>query len=264
MDQFYRGADSLFVRAYDAFYGAERSQFAGDVAFYTALANDGAGPVLELACGTGRIALPLAEAGHRVTGLDLSEGMLAVARNKSQALPASIRDRLHLAEGDMASFELEARFASIIVAFRSFQHLRTIEQQRAALAAMRRHLTPGGRLALHLFDPRLEFLVEGSATPPPSEGVDVASGHRFVGRMTETRFDHLAQLRHDDWHYAEFDADGAQVAEAERRMVLRWTWRWELHHLLALSGFEVENEFSDFHGTPPAYGKELIVVARAR
>jgi hypothetical protein len=53
------------------------------------------------------------------------------------------------------------------------------------------------------------------------------------------------------------------MRQEQREMALRWTWRWELRHLLELCGFEVLNEYSDFHGAPPAYGKELIVVAKA-
>ncbi len=98
---------------------------------------------------------------------------------------------------------------------------------------------------------------------PPNVGVDRASGHRFVGEMVETRFDLVAQIRRDRWRYTESAPDGTLLEEAFRRMELRWTYRWELHHLLARSGFEVEAEYSDFRGSAPAYGKELVVVARA-
>ena len=78
----------------------------------------------------------------------------------------------------------------------------------------------------------------------------------------ERRFDHLAQIRRDLWRYAAFDADGTALEEDTREMALRWTWRWELRHLLELCGFVVAAEYSDFTGSAPAYGKELIVVAR--
>jgi hypothetical protein len=54
-----------------------------------------------------------------------------------------------------------------------------------------------------------------------------------------------------------------ELETATREMALRWTWRWELRHLLGLCGFEVEVEYSDFAGSPPEYGKELIVIARS-
>jgi ubiquinone/menaquinone biosynthesis C-methylase UbiE len=73
MDRFYEGSASLFVRAYDALFYHARPQIAGDVAFYERLARETSGPMLELACGTGRIALPLAERGPDITGIDASD-----------------------------------------------------------------------------------------------------------------------------------------------------------------------------------------------
>ena len=72
MDRFYQGPDSLFVRAYDAVYRDAPPQIAGDIAFYRQLALQTGGPILELACGTGRIALPLAESGLDVTGVAIA------------------------------------------------------------------------------------------------------------------------------------------------------------------------------------------------
>lgn len=262
MDQFYAGADSLFVRAYDAFYRHAPPQIAGDIAFYAKLANDAGGRVLELACGTGRITLPLAERGLDVTGVDMSDGMLTIARRKAAASSAALRNRLTLVEQDMTRLDLPGRFGFAFVPFRSFQHLLTIDLQRAALACIARHLEPDGRLALHLFDPRLDLLSGAAKLPAEISGADPATGHRFVGEILRTRFDHLAQIRRDVWRYRELNSARTVVAEESREMALRWTYRHELRHLLELCGFAVEAEYSDFAGAPPAYGEELIVVAR--
>src|SRR5690349_2910574 len=121
MEPFYTDRQSLFVRAYDTFYREAPPPIAGDVAFYQHLAQQTAGPVLELACGTGRIALPLAESGLDVTGVDISDGMLSIIRRKAQA------HRLTLHAQDMSALNIDRRFGCIIIAFRSFQHLLTIE-----------------------------------------------------------------------------------------------------------------------------------------
>jgi ubiquinone/menaquinone biosynthesis C-methylase UbiE len=263
MNSFYDEAGSLFVEAYDAFYSSSAPpQIAGDVAFYEGLACQTGGGVLEVACGTGRIALALAAAGFEVTGVDRSGAMLAIARRKVAGLPASVRDRLTLVDQDMTELRLSRRFGFIFVAFRSFQHLLTIDLQKRALAAMHRHLDRNGRLALHLFDPRLDFLVDDKGTVPGHSGTHPVSGRRYVGEVLQTRFDHLEQVRRDLWRYRKIGADGEVLAEEAGEMTLRWTYRWELHHLLELCGFTVEAEYSDFVGSAPAYGKELIVVAR--
>jgi len=256
MERFYEGPESLFVRAYDAFYHDAPPPTVGDVAFYQQLAQQTGGTVLELACGSGRIALPLAESGLDVTGVDVSAGMLAILQRKAAAA-----QHLTTVLQDMSSLELNKRFGCVIVAFRSFQHLLTVELQRQTLAAIGRHLLPGGRVALHLFDPRLDLLTD-EAPSLILRGTDPATGHAFTGELLGARFDYVTQIRRDFWRYREFAPHGALLAEDAREMALRWTYRWELHHLLELCGFSVEAEYSDFHRSPPAYGKELIVVAR--
>jgi hypothetical protein len=189
--------------------------------------------------------------------------MLAVARRKAATLPAAARERLTLVKQDMSKLNLGRSFGFIFVPARSFQHLLSVELQKRSLHAMRRHLDPVGRLALYLFDPRLDFLIDETAATPGLSGTHRVTGRRYVGETVRTRFGHLAQIRRDLWRYRELGRNGEILAEETREMAVRWTYRFELHHLLVLCGFAVEAEYSDFAGTAPAYGKELIVVARA-
>lgn len=199
MERFYEDRSSLFVRAYDVFYRQPSPPIVGDIEFYQELARDTASPVLELACGTGRIAIPLAEQGIEITGVDISDGMLALAQRKREALPEVARQRLVLLAGDMCGLELNRQFGLVFVAFRSFQHLLTAELQRTALAIMRRHLARGGRLVLHLFDPRLDLLIEGAAELPRLQGLDPSTQCSYRGEVVQARFDHVAQVRRDLW-----------------------------------------------------------------
>ena len=259
LERFYEGAESLFVRAYDAFYAGGAPPIAGDIAFYDRLAQATGGPVLELGCGTGRNALALAEAGLSVTGVDVSPGMLALARRKSERLAAAASRCLTFVEGDMARLDLGRRFGMAFIAFRSFQHLLTVDEQRATLTGVRRHLRPDGRLALHLFDPRFDLLADENPRAIRHRSRDAAPlcrrnpAHR--ARLPEPNPPRPVALCRNR-------PERAPLQEATREMALRWTYRWELHHLLELCGFVVEAEHSDFHGAPPAYGKELVVVAR--
>jgi len=183
VDQFYEKAGSLFVEAYDAFYSTPGPQIAGDVAFYDRVAREIGGDILELACGTGRIALSLAEAGLHVTGVDRSEAMLTIARRKRAALPASVQEHLTLVNQDMSVLNLHRRFGFVFVPFRSFQHLLAIDLQRKSLEAIRHHLEPTGRLVLHLFDPRLDFLIDANTTLPRLSGTHPETGRRYAGEV---------------------------------------------------------------------------------
>jgi ubiquinone/menaquinone biosynthesis C-methylase UbiE len=262
MDRFYEDIDSLFVRAYDAFY-VSGAPIAGDIAFYERLARETGGRVLELACGTARITLALAEKGLEITGVDISKGMLTVARYKAAGRPASVRDRQTLIHQDMSELSLGGGFGLVFVPARSFQHLLTIELQKKSLEAIHRHLEPAGRLALHVFDPRLDLLIDSNTTVPALSGTHSETGLRYVGEVFRSNFDHVNQVRRDLWRYTEIGPDGEVFSQEDREMALRWTHRWELHHLLRLCGLVVETEHSDFVGSAPSYDKELILVARA-
>src|SRR5688572_14248941 len=141
--------DPRVAAAYDA--GHEDNVITtDDVPFYVGLAKEAASAgqsVLELACGTGRITMPIVEAGVRITGVDSSPAMLAIARQKSSG-----RDNPSWVEADMTSFKLEERFGLVIIPFRSFLHMLTVADQKACLRSVHAHLVEGGRLALNFFN----------------------------------------------------------------------------------------------------------------
>jgi SAM-dependent methyltransferase len=259
--------ESLNVETYDIRHpvAMEGTPIGGDVAFYRGLAEDGGGPVLELACGTGRVAIALAEAGFAVTGLDRSEPMLAVAREKIVAADPKVANRLDLVHGDMTAFALGRRFGLVVIAFRSFQSLLSRELQADCLRAIHAHLEPHGRLALNLFDPLLDRCAPGS---PPFEhaisrgDVWLPNGHAVRVAVTARDVDPLTQVMRETWRFTETDAAGTIVRVEDEELRLRWTYRHELRYLLELHGFTVEAEYSDFAGSAPAYGRELIMVAR--
>src|SRR5579859_1834105 len=118
-----------------------------DVAFYRAAVHEYGDPVLELGCGTGRIALALAADGHRVTGLDISERMLERCNKKRAELRTEARERFHLVQGDMTRFDLGEKFRVVIIPFRPMQHLLEIDEQISCLESVRRHLWSSGRRA---------------------------------------------------------------------------------------------------------------------
>src|SRR5687767_15781921 len=129
------------------------SSLLGDVEWYRQKAVESGGPVLELGAGTGRVTIPLAEAGIRVTAMDLDAGMLDRLRQKVLKLPADVRRRVAAHSGDMRSFALDARFALVITPFRAFLHNEPRQDQLATLRRAHAHLRPGGELALNVFHP---------------------------------------------------------------------------------------------------------------
>ncbi len=258
----------LNVDIYDSDRNGVGLPHEGDVAFFAGLAERTGRRILELGCGTGRVALPLAEAGYKVTGLDLSVPMLERARENARALSPENQQRLRFVEGDMTGFDLPGAFDLVIIAFRSFQMLLTPEDERNCLETIHRHLAPGGRLVIDVFDPLLDLLAPGTVTIPESDARPVRRGtHPATGNTvsvsTVLRTNRvLEQVLEEIWRFTETNAAGETVREEEEVLRMRWIYRYEMRHLLELCGFDVEAEYSDFHGSPPAYGKEQVWVGR--
>jgi hypothetical protein len=153
----------------------------------------------------------------------------------------------------------------VIIAFRSFAALLTVDEQRRCLAAVRRHLEPGGLLALDVFDPLLHLCVPDppGEFPQPRGRARLDSGGYVEVAATARRNDPVRQVLAESWRAIETRPDGTVAREDSDELVLRWTYRHELYHLLELTGFDVVAEYSDFEKSPPAYGRELVMVARA-
>lgn len=251
----------LHVAVYDAL--AREVPGGDDIGFFHRLAETTAGPILELGCGTGRVAVPLAEAGHEVVGIDRSRPMLDRAERRRRSLAPEVRRRLRFVEADMTDFRLGRRFGLVFAAFRVFMCLLDPASQRAALDRARRHLHPGGLLVVDVFDPLLDWLAPG---PQPSRDVDEVlhpdTGRRVRVATFDRVNDPVDQRMTERWRFTELDDDDRVLREEVETLTLRWTFRHELHHLLELAGFEVIAESSDYAGSPPAYGHEIVVVAQ--
>jgi SAM-dependent methyltransferase len=260
--------DNLEEFADPAFYDWKDSSDTG-VAFYAALAWETGGPVLEIACGTGRVAIPIARQGFAVTGLDVVPGMLELARSKSAGLP------LRWVEGDARSFDLGERFRLVFLTGNAFQLFLTNADQEALLGRVRAHLHEEGLFAFETRNPRwggrgegeedraglfvdLETRAEEEARP---SYVDVRG--REV-RVFDTRtYDHGAQILHWTTH-RRWHEDGRERTKTTR-IALRYTFPQELAALLDRNGFTIVRRYGDWNGEPlTAASRSIIMVCRMR
>jgi SAM-dependent methyltransferase len=248
------------------FYDRDSPGLEGDVDFYVEEAIQAGSPVLELGCGTGRVLVPVAEAGISVVGLDNSPAMLAVARDRVAHLDPDIRLRIEIVEGDMRDFALARPFRLAMIPYRAFLHLLTFDDQRRALSCIRRHLSERGRLVLNVFDPRLDLLAEtvgagGGRTRLRRELRHPDTGNLVVVWDTH-RCDPERQLLHEYLIYEELDEQGRMVSRSYSRLTLRYIFRHEMRHLLELCGFRVEALYGDFARGPYRSGGEQVWVAQ--
>jgi len=246
--------EDVHARYYDGAYDVLRD--GADIGFYSRLARETGGPVLELGCGTGRVLLPIAHQGLACTGLDASPAMLDVLRAKDP--PPNLR----LVVAPMQNFDLgPARFGLIFSAFRALQHLYTVEDQLACLGCVLRHLAPGGLFAFDVFAPDLGRIAR--AEEAEVEEGRFPDGDDEIVRLTSVRRD-LATQTQDVTMRLQRWRGGCAVGEEVERFRMRWYHRYELEHLLARAGFEIVALYGGFDRRPYDHvSGETVIVARA-
>lgn len=257
---------SEYDRTDAGLYDSYSTGLDGDEAFYVEEAKKADGPVLEIACGTGRIMIPIAESGVSIVGLDRAPAMLEVARRKIAALPDETQQRMQIVEGDMRTFSLERRFPLAIIPYRAFLHLMTADDHRRALTRIREHLTDGGRLVFNVFDPSIE-LIAAYMRPPRGTLNHLGSfTHPETGRrvmVSDTRrYDPLEQTLEEHRFFEEVDDEGRVLSKTTTPLYLRYVHRFEMQHLLERCGYEVEALYGDFGRGPFRHGHEQVWVAR--
>ena len=232
-----------------------------DVPFWLSLAKEARGEVLEIACGTGRVLLPLARAGLHVTGVDISEGMLAVARRKLQEEPDDVSARVTLVQSDMTQFDLGKQFDLVIIPFSAFQVLLARADQRACLERCRAHLEPGRLLAIDVFNPSLTRLTSArSVLEGPREFP--GPGGEAVRWSGATEYDLARQTLRSRWRYERTTPDG-ETTISEHVLALHYFFRFELEWMLEACGFEIEALYGDFERSEfTAESPEMVFVAR--
>ena len=242
------------------FYDWEHAGYDDDVAMYLDFARRTGGPILELACGTGRLMLPLLGLGERVVGVDSSGAMLALARRSLDA--AGLLGHASLHRADVRALALGERFPLAIFGLDSFGLLLTTADQLAALARIREHLMPGGLLILDVANGNRrggeapDELQLQHAGPDPETGRDVS---KWTARSTDLG----AQLDRFTYFYDAVAGDGT-VRRLTSGLELRYFGRFELELLLERAGLVVEGLYGGYDLAPYGCDSERIVAVAAR
>ncbi len=245
----------VFARFYDADYG----DYNEDLSLYQGFIGRTGGPVLELACGTGRLTLPLARQNIDIVGIDISPAMIRTAQEKAERAGLTGRAQFYVA--DMRDFHLERRFALAFVPFNSFMHLTTQEAQLSALKSIKTHLRPGGLLIIDQSNPNMPFLLEADGRfllEKRWQGTDGSQWLKYVSRS----LDLARQVQDVTFIYERIS--GSHVSE---RWVAPFSARFffasEGCLLLAVSGLTVEAIYGSYELDPyDDEGEHLIFVAR--
>ncbi len=148
---------NITAKHYDSAYAVKQDLV--DLPFYLDLAKRSGGPVLEIACGTGRVLLPIAREGIRIDGVDSSPPMLRVLKSHIESEPQTIRRNISIHRADMREFRLRKKYPLVIIPFRPLQHMYTLKDQLNAFTTAAFHLGKNGTLAFDVFFPKFELLL---------------------------------------------------------------------------------------------------------
>jgi len=246
---------------YAEFYDIDHREQA-DVPFYLEYAAQCGSPILELACGTGRILIPMAEAGYEIYGVDLSENMLARCREK--VAERALKERVHLLLADMARFEPPRDgFTLAYIPFRSFMHLYTQTEQLACLKRAYACLRPGGTFIVDVYAPSYRMLAEEPEHPfVLRRESQLPNGHTVKRWDRFVRNDPALQIQYHELRFEQVAGEGKLVRERTLPLNTRYTFRYELQLLLERVGFEVVDIYRDYDRNPYDGTGEILAIAR--
>lgn len=230
------------------FYDDENN-FSDDADMFLKMAGKLRGEVLELACGTGRILIPFAQAGYTITGLDFSEKMLDRGREKIVRLPKNVQKRISLVHADMTDFQLSKKFAFIFIGFNSLLTVIDFRKQEKVIRLITEHLKPGGRVGVSVINPDLGVFSEKVPyVKHAGTWIDSATGHT-VDCFEFDYFDLANQFIYGTKLYDEID-DQSIVRRTRQVYEMRYFFSYELQLLLEKQGLKVLNIYGDYSMKP--------------
>lgn len=241
------------ARFYDLFYN-----FWEDTGFYVSLAQRTGGPVLDAMCGTGRVTIPIARAGIKVVGVDRNETMLDILSEKLAKEKPLVRRNLRIKAGDVRTANLGGPYSLAVIAWNSLPEIASLEDQRAAILNIAKHLKPGGLFALHTDNPAdvrpTWELFKGIGVT--EEGVPV-SMHSTTVRKGKHLYDLLFRY--------EISERRGHRRQLNTRVEMFFPTKAEMEKMMEDAGMRVMDVFGDYDLRPYSPRcKYMIFIARKR
>ncbi|HWO75889.1 MAG TPA: class I SAM-dependent methyltransferase [Bacillus sp. (in: firmicutes)] len=227
--------------------------------FYFDLAVQQGGPILDVACGTGRFTIPLAERGFDITGLDITPEMLELAKKKAERLNVSV----NWVHADARQFDLSCQYRFIFTTGNSFQHFLDRASVDGLLGSVHRHLEEDGVFAFETRNPNISLLKTDENIEKDAGSWTDNYGYHCSSTYRRS-YDHITQLEHYIFTNRRWK-EVSKVVETVEPFALRYFFPQELESLLFYNGFELEEMYGNFDMSPFQADSPLMVcVCRKR
>ena len=217
-------------------YDTQHRNFKSDIPFYLDQARKYGDPILELACGTGRLTIPIAKEGYDITGLDISEGMLEKAKENARKKKLALK----WIRDDVRTFNINEKFKLIIFPFNSIAHLHDLESIDSCFTTVKRHLKDDGRFILDMFNPDFKRLIRNPKKRFPVDKYTDPDSKATVVIKESNIYDSAKQINYITWYYK------IGKEEFSYELNMRIFFPQELDSLLIHNGFNIENKFGNF------------------
>lgn len=243
----------------------DRDLLKKDIPFYVEFAAKCGGSILELACGTGRITIPLAEAGYEIWAIELSDTMIEQFRLKMVKLSQTTAASIHLFQGDMSNFELGRKFSLVIVPYRSFQILQDETLEKACLERVYHHLEDGGYFIIDLGN---FAKIEESEWESDKETLDWATEDPKTGNVVcrthiKRGIDKKNQIVHIKKTYYVTKED-TSIERITKEASAKYFHEDQIKTLLKSNGFKIVGEMGFYDGRPINDGSEFIFICQKK
>ncbi|MFK7934970.1 MAG: class I SAM-dependent methyltransferase [Saprospiraceae bacterium] len=192
--------------------------------------------ILELCCGTGRLTLPIAQAGYDISGVDFTASMLEEAKTKATAAGFAIE----FIEADIRTLDLPEQYDLIFIPFNSIHHLYHNEDLFQAFQVVKKHLKTGGLFLLDCFNPNIQYIVNAGKEPTTIAQYITKDGREILIKQ-HMRYENKTQINRIEWHYY---INGA--FDSIQNLDMRLYFPQELDAYLQWSGFEILHKFGNF------------------
>ena len=251
-------AYEIAAKYYDDAYAAKKDLV--DLPFYLDLAKRIGGPILELACGTGRLLLPIARAGIEIHGVDNSSPMLGVLRRHLEREPKDVQKRVFVSEGDMRIFRSNRKYPLVTIPFRPLQHMHNLEEQIDALKTAAFHLEENGILAFDVFYPKFEGMYskigeEFLELEWPLQSDPTKIVRRYFRKES---VDKINQSFSATFFFRTYEGEKLIQEEAEPLKMSYYTYP-HLRALFVIVGLEPVEEYGSFAKTPLDNNAEQMI-----
>lgn len=229
------------------YYDIDDGRLTDDIPLYVGFAHKTGGPVLDLGVGSGRLAISVALSGYRVVGVDSSEQMLALARQRAQ--DAGLEDSITLIRADFRFLQMDESFPLIYCGYNAFLHLVESHEQVTALENWRRLLRPGGLLVMDVENPQLEALAALSAELEEEERLQDPLTDEVIVKYTAADVDLPDQILYLTRVYERSQADGNGL-QHRADFAVRILFQRELALLLRCAGYGDLRFYGDYQLNP--------------